>query len=86
MYALYQLISLFSRHVVIALDIHGRIRLINYIRKNVIPCTRYGSLATYLIYQNLSSEDARNLTGKGPSFLSDEYLIPVIENDALLRQ
>ncbi|KIL67772.1 hypothetical protein M378DRAFT_975790 [Amanita muscaria Koide BX008] len=52
----------------ISLDIHGRIRLINYIRKNKI-----------------SPADAQNLSGKETFFLSDEYLIPVIESDALLQ-
>ncbi|KAK2465278.1 hypothetical protein APHAL10511_002632 [Amanita phalloides] len=52
----------------LSLDIHGRIRLINYIRKNKI-----------------TSADAQKLTGTEPLFSSDEYLIPVVENDALLQ-
>ncbi|KAF8635937.1 hypothetical protein AX15_000108 [Amanita polypyramis BW_CC] len=52
----------------ISLDIHGRIRLVNYIRKN-----------------RVSSTDAQALTGTEPFFSSDEYLTPVIEDDALLQ-
>ncbi|KAI6027839.1 S-adenosyl-L-methionine-dependent methyltransferase [Pisolithus microcarpus] len=49
------------------LDLHQRIRLINYIRKDKPTPSQLSSL-----------------TGKEPFFTSDEYLLPVIEDDPLL--
>ncbi|KAF8627470.1 hypothetical protein AX17_006282 [Amanita inopinata Kibby_2008] len=51
----------------LSLDTHGRIRLINYVRKN-----------------RVSPLDVHNLTGTEPFLVSDEFLIPVIEDDPLL--
>ncbi|KAI6107141.1 S-adenosyl-L-methionine-dependent methyltransferase [Pisolithus croceorrhizus] len=50
------------------LDLHQRIRLINYIRKD-----------------KPTSSQLSSLTGKEPFFTSDEYLLPVIEDDPLLQ-
>lgn len=50
------------------LDLHQRIRLINYIRKDKPTPSQLSSL-----------------TGKEPFFTSDEYLLPVIEDDPLLQ-
>ncbi|KAF9232315.1 S-adenosyl-L-methionine-dependent methyltransferase [Melanogaster broomeanus] len=50
------------------LDLHRRIRLINFIRKHKPTPT-----------------DVGNLTGAESFFSSDEYLIPVIEDDPLLQ-
>ncbi|KIO02960.1 hypothetical protein M404DRAFT_638181 [Pisolithus tinctorius Marx 270] len=50
------------------LDLHQRIRLINYIRKDKPAPSQLSSL-----------------TGKEPFFTSDEYLLPVIEDDPLLQ-
>ncbi|KAF8837755.1 S-adenosyl-L-methionine-dependent methyltransferase [Paxillus ammoniavirescens] len=50
------------------LDLHRRIRLINFIRKH-----------------NPTPTDVGNLTGAESFFSSDEYLIPVIEDDPLLQ-
>ncbi|PFH54009.1 hypothetical protein AMATHDRAFT_73046 [Amanita thiersii Skay4041] len=52
----------------LSLDIHGRIRLINFIRKNKI-----------------SPDVARDFIGTEPFFSSDEYLIPILEDDPLLQ-
>ncbi|KAJ8519349.1 hypothetical protein ONZ45_g3701 [Pleurotus djamor] len=52
----------------LSLDIHGRIRLINFIRKHKVP-----------------SKEVLSLTGKESFFSSDDYLIPVIEDDPLLQ-
>ncbi|KIJ59063.1 hypothetical protein HYDPIDRAFT_101466 [Hydnomerulius pinastri MD-312] len=50
------------------LDLHGRIRLINFIRKH-----------------KPTPKDIGNLTGVESFFSSDEYLIPVVEDDPLLQ-
>ncbi|KAF4577438.1 Protein arginine N-methyltransferase 3-like C2H2 zinc finger domain-containing protein [Pleurotus pulmonarius] len=50
------------------LDIHGRIRLINFIRKHKV-----------------SPKEVSTLTGKESFFSSDDYLIPVLEDDPLLQ-
>ncbi|EJC98461.1 S-adenosyl-L-methionine-dependent methyltransferase [Fomitiporia mediterranea MF3/22] len=50
------------------LDFHGRVRLVNYIRK-VKP----------------STVDVNALTGQEAFFSTDEYLIPVIQDDPLLQ-
>ncbi|KAK0503663.1 S-adenosyl-L-methionine-dependent methyltransferase [Armillaria luteobubalina] len=52
----------------LSLDTHGRIRLINYIRK-----------------QNITAAEVAALTGTEPFFESDQYLIPVLEDDPLLQ-
>ncbi|KAF9450547.1 protein arginine N-methyltransferase [Macrolepiota fuliginosa MF-IS2] len=52
----------------LGLDFHGRIRLINYLRRNKI-----------------SAQQAHSITGKEDWFSSDEYLVPVLENDPLLQ-
>ncbi|KAK0222152.1 S-adenosyl-L-methionine-dependent methyltransferase [Armillaria fumosa] len=52
----------------LSLDTHGRIRLINYIRK-----------------QKISAAEVAVLTGTEPFFESDQYLIPVLEDDPLLQ-
>ncbi|KAJ3759216.1 S-adenosyl-L-methionine-dependent methyltransferase [Lentinula raphanica] len=52
----------------LSLDVHGRIRLINFIRR------------TKSSPANLSS-----LTGKESFFSSDDFLLPVIEDDAMLQ-
>ncbi|KAK0244548.1 S-adenosyl-L-methionine-dependent methyltransferase [Armillaria nabsnona] len=52
----------------LSLDTHGRIRLINYIRK-----------------QKFSAAEVAALTGTEPFFESDQYLIPVLEDDPLLQ-
>ncbi|KAJ2919153.1 hypothetical protein MD484_g1262, partial [Candolleomyces efflorescens] len=49
-------------------DFHGRVRLINYIRKN-----------------RLTPAEALALKGTEPWFSTDEYLVPVIENDPLIQ-
>ncbi|KAH0832399.1 S-adenosyl-L-methionine-dependent methyltransferase [Lanmaoa asiatica] len=51
-----------------SLDLHRRIRLINFIRKH-----------------KLTPTDVANLTGAESFFTSDDYLIPVIEDDPLLQ-
>ncbi|KAF8547093.1 S-adenosyl-L-methionine-dependent methyltransferase [Imleria badia] len=50
------------------LDLHRRIRLINYIQKHKLTPSNVG-----------------NLTGSESFFTSDEYLIPVIEDDPLFQ-
>ncbi|KAG8214938.1 S-adenosyl-L-methionine-dependent methyltransferase [Butyriboletus roseoflavus] len=50
------------------LDLHRRIRLINFIRKH-----------------KLTPTDVGNLTGAETFFTSEDYLIPVIEDDPLLQ-
>ncbi|RXW22484.1 hypothetical protein EST38_g3361 [Candolleomyces aberdarensis] len=50
-------------------DFHGRVRLINYIRKN-----------------KLTPAEALALKGIEPWFSTDEYLVPVIENDPLILE
>ncbi|GLB38566.1 putative class I-like SAM-binding methyltransferase superfamily, protein arginine N-methyltransferase family protein [Lyophyllum shimeji] len=52
----------------LALDFHGRIRLINYIRK-----------------EKPSPGDLALLDGSEAFFKSDEYLLPVLEDDPLLQ-
>ncbi|KAK0459992.1 S-adenosyl-L-methionine-dependent methyltransferase [Desarmillaria tabescens] len=52
----------------LSLDTHGRIRLINYIRKQKTPAAQVAAL-----------------TGTEPFFESDQYLIPVVEDDPLLQ-
>ncbi|KAH9480672.1 Ribosomal protein arginine N-methyltransferase rmt3 [Psilocybe cubensis] len=52
----------------LSLDFHGRVRLINYIRKT-----------------KASPSEALKLEGKEPWFQSDEYLVPVVENDPLIQ-
>ncbi|KAF8993501.1 protein arginine N-methyltransferase [Cyathus striatus] len=52
----------------LSLDFHGRVRLVNYIRKN-----------------NISAKDAASFQATEAWLLSDEYLIPVLENDPLLH-
>ncbi|KAK0201522.1 protein arginine N-methyltransferase [Desarmillaria ectypa] len=52
----------------LSLDTHGRIRLINYIRKQKTPAAEVAAL-----------------TGTEPFFESDQYLIPVVEDDPLLQ-
>lgn len=52
----------------LSLDFHGRVRLINYIRKN-----------------NPTSNDLADLQGTEPWFSTDEYLLPVLENDPLIQ-
>ncbi|KXN82845.1 Ribosomal protein arginine N-methyltransferase rmt3 [Leucoagaricus sp. SymC.cos] len=52
----------------LGLDFHGRVRLINYIRKN-----------------KLASRDALALSGTESWLLSDEYLVPALEDDPLLQ-
>ncbi|KAK0185705.1 S-adenosyl-L-methionine-dependent methyltransferase [Armillaria mellea] len=52
----------------LSLDTHGRIRLINYIRK-----------------QKFSAAEVAAITGTEPFFESDQYLIPVLEDDPLLQ-
>ncbi|PBK95719.1 S-adenosyl-L-methionine-dependent methyltransferase [Armillaria gallica] len=52
----------------LSLDTHGRIRLINYIRK-----------------QKISAAEVAALTGTESFFESDQYLIPVLEDDPLLQ-
>ncbi|KAH9073434.1 S-adenosyl-L-methionine-dependent methyltransferase [Lactarius deliciosus] len=54
-----------------ALDFHDRVRLINYIRKEVWA-------------SNLQHRVFKQLSGKEPFFSSDDYLLPVIEDDPLL--
>ncbi|KAF9046251.1 protein arginine N-methyltransferase [Panaeolus papilionaceus] len=52
----------------LGLDFHGRVRLVNFIRRN-----------------SLSPEEALKLSGSEPWSTSDEYLLPVVENDPLLQ-
>ncbi|PPQ78739.1 hypothetical protein CVT25_010742 [Psilocybe cyanescens] len=52
----------------LSLDFHGRVRLINYTRKNKI-----------------SAAEVSKLQGTESWFNSDEYLVPVVENDPLIQ-
>ncbi|KAF8955270.1 hypothetical protein BDZ97DRAFT_2080804, partial [Flammula alnicola] len=52
----------------LSLDFHGRVRLINYIRKN-----------------KPTRADVAKLQSTESWFTSDEYLVPVVENDPLLQ-
>ncbi|KAI0265674.1 S-adenosyl-L-methionine-dependent methyltransferase [Gloeopeniophorella convolvens] len=52
-----------------ALGFHGRVRLINYIRKD-----------------KPTASSLRSLSGTEPLFSSDDYLVPVIEDDPLLLE
>ncbi|KAG6337383.1 hypothetical protein ID866_1706 [Astraeus odoratus] len=61
----FNLIGIFTQ---LNLDLHKRIRLINFIRRHKPSVT-----------------EVANLTGAESFFSSDEYLIPVIEDDPLLQ-
>ncbi|KAF9568765.1 arginine N-methyltransferase 3 [Agrocybe pediades] len=52
----------------LSLDFHGRVRLINYIRKH-----------------NSTPAQVSQLKGTEPWFASDDYLVPVVENDPLIQ-
>ena len=81
-------VQLKSKMPSLALDFHQRIRFINYIRKQVAPLLVFtltrpcGSR----LPQKPSATDLSSLTGVEPFFTDDQYLIPVMEDDPLLRE
>jgi protein arginine N-methyltransferase 3 len=64
------------------LDVYGRMRLINHIRKTVGPHVE----GVVLSLQTLSPKAAATLSGKEDLFKDDELLIPVLADDPLLRK
>ena len=66
-----------------ALDFHGRIRLVNYIRRNV---RELGVIFVLMltVSQKPSPKEVLELKGTEPWFASDEYLVPVLENDPFI--
>ncbi|KAL0577118.1 hypothetical protein V5O48_004871 [Marasmius crinis-equi] len=68
----------------LSLDIHGRIRLINFIRKTVRR--RPQSFAIYSFSSVIQKPTPESVSQLGGSeFSSDEYLRPVLEDDPLLQ-
>lgn len=73
------------------LDFHGRIRLVNYIRKQVcFSLFAFVWLEDWLadcvwVRQKATAQNVAKLTGKEPFFTSDDYLIPAVEDDPYLR-
>ena len=65
------------------LDLYGRMRLINWIRRNVGDSGPFGFDFTDL--QGASAEQAKALDGREKLFQDEELLIPVIPDDPLLR-
>ena len=68
----------------IALDFHARVRLINYIRKEVWASSHYFRWDLHCGTQKPPASSLQALSGNEPFFLSDDYLLPVIEDDPLL--
>lgn len=68
-----------------ALDFHGRVRLINYIRKNVSSVC-YGPFWYLSSEQKPTSNELADLQGTEPWFSTDQYLLPALENDPLIRE
>lgn len=73
-------------NVCTALDYYQRIRLINWIRKTV--CRLHFALiasADNPEVQKPSVQEVNALTGKEELLLSDDWLVPALEDDPLLR-
>ena len=76
-----------SAHLfLLALDPYQRIRLVNWIRKEVRPqmLAIYNGPLTFT--QKPAPSEVLALKGDESFFSSDEYLIPVLEDDPLLRE
>jgi hypothetical protein len=69
----------------LGLQLHQRIRLINYIRENVRSSLIPHKPSPDGSFQPLTPEAIENLTGPESFLPSDDYIIPVIEDDPLLR-
>ncbi len=67
-----------------ALDFHARVRLINYIRKEVWAPLSLLSEWFHDGIQKPPAPSLKMLSGKETIFSSDDYLLPVIEDDPLL--
>jgi hypothetical protein len=69
----------------LGLQLHQRIRLINCIRESVRSSLIPHKSSPDGSFQPLTPEAIENLTGSESFLTSDDYLIPVIEDDPLLR-